>query len=189
MVWHWDLVSKSFKNQQLVIAYCWYILLGLAGLTAGRAVDVALWTAGRSILAIEAIMICSSQGGIEEKEIRACVRKGKMFRVEDALRRCLLQAGDFCLDLEKPSQVSLGLGNQASSSFRPLHAMQRLSVTLLTNTDAMMICLMATSPRRLCGKAAVGARCYSSLVLFYLSSRYITCKRVGLLLTIVLFDF
>jgi hypothetical protein len=37
---------------------CWYILLGLAGLTAGRAVDVALWTAGRSILAIEAIMIC-----------------------------------------------------------------------------------------------------------------------------------
>ena len=70
MVWHWDLVSKSFKNQQLVIAYCWYILLSLAGLRVGRAVDVALWTEGRNTLAIEAMVIYLRGPETRGKEIR-----------------------------------------------------------------------------------------------------------------------
>lgn len=35
---------------------CWYILVGLAGLRAGRAVEATPRTAGRNTLAIEAIL-------------------------------------------------------------------------------------------------------------------------------------
>lgn len=49
---------------------CWYILLSLAGLRAGRAIDVALWTAGRNTLAIEAMVIYLRGPETRGKEIR-----------------------------------------------------------------------------------------------------------------------
>jgi len=65
----------------LVIAYCWYILLGLADLTAGRAVDVALWTAGRNILAIEAMVMYFKQRRMKGKEIRTVAGRAKDLEV------------------------------------------------------------------------------------------------------------
>jgi hypothetical protein len=61
--------QKEIEVQRLHFAYCWYILLCLAGLKAGRAVDVALWSAGRNTLATEAIMIYSREFKGRSQEI------------------------------------------------------------------------------------------------------------------------
>lgn len=56
--------SRSF----VPITHCWYVLVSLAGWIDGRAFDVAPLTAGRSTLAIEAIIGEVFEGMEKEEE-------------------------------------------------------------------------------------------------------------------------
>lgn len=66
--------------------YCWYILVGMTGLRAGRAVDAAPLTAGRSALAIEDILAFAERSTEGKREDRGIKGIGKEFESKTCTR-------------------------------------------------------------------------------------------------------
>jgi hypothetical protein len=69
------------RFQKLKRAYCWHTLLGFAVLRDGRVAIVALWTAGRSALTIDAMIMRQIRSEKVKNKIRLCVEGRNIKRI------------------------------------------------------------------------------------------------------------